>query len=166
MERWAPVAGYGGLYEVSDAGSVRQVKGTPRRRAWHPLPQARKSNGYMVVALADGSGKFVNRLVHRLVAETFLGPARGREVNHKNGDKTDNRVENLEWVTHAENQAHARAVLRRWVGRKGTGRKLTDEQVRAIRGSSRTYREIAAEYGVSEPTVSNIKNGRIYKEVE
>lgn len=163
MERWAPVAGYGGLYEVSDAGGVRQVKATPRRRAGHMLKLTHLPSGYVAVSLSDGVA-FHRLYVHRLVAEAFLGPARGREVNHINGDKADNRVENLEWVTHAENQAHARAVLRRWVGRKGTGRKLTDEQVAAIREDPREYREIAAAYGVSEPVISNIKNGKTYRE--
>lgn len=163
-ERWIDVLGYAGVYEVSDAGNVRLRTNTRRNKAGHLLKQTAATNGYLAVSLAT-DGSFRRKYVHRLVAEAFLGPSLGREVNHKNGDKTDNRAENLEWVTHAQNQEHARAVLRRWVGRRGASRKLTDEQVREIRASSEPQRVLADRYGISQPAVVQIKKRRTYREV-
>ena len=156
--------GSAGVNEVSDAGNLRLRTNTRRNRAGHLLKQTVATNGYLAVSLAT-DGSFRRKYVHRLVAEAFLGPSLGREVNHKNGDKADNRVENLEWVTHAQNQEHARMVLRRWVSRKGAGRKLTDEQVREIRASSEPQRVLADRYGISQPAVVQIKKRRTYREV-
>lgn len=78
-------------------------------------------NGYFRVTLNLGSRKSAKtELVHRLIARTFLGeaPTSSHQVNHKNGDKSDNRVENLEWVTPSENQLHAVRVLGRGKTRK------------------------------------------------
>lgn len=68
---------------------------------------------YRVLLYKDGSKKWLT--INKLVAEAFLSKEpHHEEINHKNGIKTDNRVENLEWVTHAENMAHARDVLKIW----------------------------------------------------
>jgi len=65
-----------------------------------------KSNGYLHVSLRRPGEKQVKATVHRMVAIAFL-PMNGREVNHINGNKLNNAVENLEWCSHAENMAHA-----------------------------------------------------------
>lgn len=97
---WREVVGYP-RYQVSNEG---QVIG-PRFGLMHPSISVK---GYCYVTLDDRKNKFV----HRLVAEAFLGPS-DKQVNHKNGVRSDNRVENLEWVTPSENQKHAFAVLGR-----------------------------------------------------
>ena len=162
-ERWADVLGYGGLYQVSDQGRVRQGRGVYSR----VLSQTKTNVGYLVVSLSDGTG-FKRKYVHRLVAEAFmLNHAKGAEVNHINGDKTDNRLVNLEWVTHRENMQHARNVLKRWQGRRNLyARKLTDDDVRAIRSSNMTQQGLADQYGVSRVAIHNVKVGKTYKEVE
>ena len=79
------------------------------------------SNGYCFVMLSkDGETK--QYLLHRLVARAFLGDSL-LEVNHKNGDKDDNRVDNLEYVTHTENQKHSYAVLGRRVNKPYLGKR-------------------------------------------
>lgn len=94
-----PVVGFENWYMVNQNGEVF----SKHRDIW--LKPAKVGAGYHRVGLYY-HGKTHNRYVHRLVAETYLGPANGREINHKNGNKTDNRVENLEWVTRSENVNH------------------------------------------------------------
>ena len=67
-----------------------------------------KGNGYFLVSLVDGKGLVKNRFVHRLMAQTFLeNPLNKPQVNHKDGNKTNNSLDNLEWVTGKENSIHA-----------------------------------------------------------
>jgi hypothetical protein len=124
-ESWKPVQTHGGkwvgIYEVSDAGRVR-VDPLCRRQGSEPgrvLFQGSDDKGYPQVGLCMNYACTTVK-VHRLVAEAFLGarPA-GRQVNHKNGDKTDNYVQNLEYVTNQENVDHAIKTLRTgsWVVR-------------------------------------------------
>ena len=89
-------------YEVSNLGNIRNTK------SGQVLNPGVSGNGYKQVSLKmKDTGKFCKRYVHRLVAQYWLpNPENKREVNHKNLDKTDNRVENLEWVTSSDNQKH------------------------------------------------------------
>ena len=96
---WVEVNGFPN-YDVSSNGIVMS------RRTGKRLYQTTTKCGYLQVHLWN-NGKCRNTLVHRLVAEAFVpNPERKPQVNHKNGDKTDNRAENLEWVTASENQHH------------------------------------------------------------
>lgn len=119
--KWLPVVGYEGLYEVSDSGVVkslervtttqRVVKGAVQSFNWTVpekiLKYGKRSDDYLDVPLTK-NGVSKNICVHRLVAEAFIdNPENLRCVNHKDGDKTNNSVANLEWVTHQENNIHA-----------------------------------------------------------
>lgn len=89
-------------YFVTSAGAVYNVRGRKLR------PTLMRSSGYLHIKLLYTTGGYKDKLVHRLVAEAYLpNPDFLPEVNHKNGDKTDNRVENLEWVDRSENMRHA-----------------------------------------------------------
>ena len=91
-------------YSVSDAGEVRNDK------TGRILRLAKMSDGYLGVCLLGEKQRTMS--VHRLVATAFIpNPDNKRDINHINGDKMDNRAENLEWCTHAENVRHAVAVL-------------------------------------------------------
>ena len=104
-ERWLPVVGYEGRYEVSDLGRVRSLL----RAAPKVLKTRISPNGYEVLNLGLGNRQYV----HRLVASAFLPGSEGDTVNHINGTKSDNRAMNLEWHTYAENTEHAYRVLGR-----------------------------------------------------
>lgn len=110
MSCWEDIPGWEGRYKVSDDGRVRSLVG---KRGEHVIPHELKQKidryGYPVVCLRErASGRKKFPTVHRLVACTFLpNPDSKPQVNHKNGIKTDNRVENLEWSTNAENIQHA-----------------------------------------------------------
>src|SRR4051794_10511209 len=104
-EKWLPVCGFEGLYEVSSFGRVRSLA-RPYCTGKIRTP-TNEHFGYFRIDLWKNS-KRTPKKIHRIVAETFLpNPLHKREVNHKNGIKADNRVENLEWATSSENKLHA-----------------------------------------------------------
>lgn len=109
---WKDIVGYEGFYEISDEGIVRTVsRRVPCKGGTRMVPsRIRKfdiTSGYYDVALCK-QGKMRTFLVHRLVAEAFLPNPENKEmVNHKDGNKRNNSVDNLEWVTRAENDLHA-----------------------------------------------------------
>ena len=130
-EVWRPVPGWESLYEVSDLGRVRSFdrpvvqlsrSGNPVTVVYKAKVLTPRSGGgrkvsdrYRMVSLAKNN-KPVNVYIHHLVAAAFLGPKpEGAEVNHKDCDKTNNALSNLEYVSRDENIAHALANNRgRW----------------------------------------------------
>lgn len=112
---WQDVLGYEGLYQISKEGAVwscprivERVSGRPNIIRGRLLNIYQDSAGYCSVALTDEFHKTTKYLLHRLVALTFIpNPANKPEVNHKDGNKANNHIDNLEWVTRYENQYHA-----------------------------------------------------------
>ena len=98
MEIWKDCKGYEGLYQVSDNGIVWSV------RSQKKLKPAMNTKGYLFVSLYARNGKIKNEYIHRLVALAFLeNPNNYPQVNHKDEDKHNNTVENLEWMTCKDN---------------------------------------------------------------
>jgi hypothetical protein len=110
-EIWKPIPGFEGRYEVSNIGRVRSLVANHNGRCCTKkekiLKQATNRLGYSVVRLTDDNKSLHTFTVHRLVMIAFIGLVKGKEVNHINGIKSDNRVENLEYLTHLENMQHA-----------------------------------------------------------
>jgi hypothetical protein len=114
-EKWLPVVGYEGLYEVSDWGRVKGVDrtvdrsdGWPRRIKGRIKRLIPTFQGYLIAHLSRDNLQ-ISRGIHRLVLTAFVCPPpfEGAEVNHKDFDKTNNRPSNLEWVSHQANMDHA-----------------------------------------------------------
>lgn len=100
METWKEIKDYP-KYEVSDNGRIKNS------RTGHILKPGTHRQGYSLVWLCDEDGRH-GKTVHRLVAEAFIdNPLSKPQVNHKDGNKSNNSVENLEWNTGSENTAHA-----------------------------------------------------------
>ena len=159
-EIWMSVRDYEGFYEISQSGVVRSVErliSTPRgyRKAPQRIITSRKNNsGYLEVRLSkDGICK--TKFIHVLLASSFIpNPLNKKEVNHINGVKEDNRIENLEWVTHAENIQHAYQL------------KLIQKKAKPVIDTctGKEYsstKEAALEYNINHYTLKNYLSGHI-----
>lgn len=166
---WRSIAGYEGRYEVSDEGQVRSLL---RNKILRP---AHNKGGYELVNLYRQTGsRGATITVHKLVARAFLGEKPpGMEVNHKDCNKTNNRSDNLEYVTPLQNTRHAIEAGRRVVAlaRNAESRKLTDRQVQELRAihfycrSHGLLPKLAKAFQVSKSAVRAILAGRTYGHV-
>lgn len=104
-ERWKEIPGYEGRYQVSDHGHIRSL--LHNKRSGKFLRQRLNGGGYAIVIISNRRRR-ETKYVHRVVVETFIGPiAVNLEVNHKDGNKQNNHLGNLQVVTPSENQKHA-----------------------------------------------------------
>lgn len=157
MEIWKDIKGYENKYRISNYGNVKSLPKTKKEKLLNPIKQ---KTGYLLIDLSlNGISK--KYLVHRLVAEAFISnPENKPQVNHINGIKTDNRLENLEWNTCSENQKHSIKIgLRTAKGIKNSQCKLNTNIVLNILNDKRQYKCISLEYGISISTISDIKRG-------
>lgn len=111
MENWKDIKGFENKYQVSNFGRVKSLSrtiigGWKTRTLSERILKVSNRNGYLSVFL----GREYRNNIHRLVAETFiLNPENKTQINHKDGNKHNNHVNNLEWVTQSENTKHAYA---------------------------------------------------------
>lgn len=137
MNPHTDIKGYEGFYKINSEGEVISVK---RSGA---VMKPRLHKGYLQLNLSKG-GKSRTCVIHRLVAQTFIpNPENKQQVNHIDGDKMNNNVENLEWVTAHENMSHAHYVLGKElpvggnVGQKRKGVKVNGEEYASLAEASR-----------------------------
>jgi hypothetical protein len=172
IEKWLPVPEWESAYIISNLGQVARVK--KNRCNLGVLKGVTLPNGYISVHLRD-SGREDNKLIHRLVLLAFIGePEESRNItNHKNGNRADNRLCNLEWVSHSENNLHAFRVLNRepicMIGMLNGNSKLTEKQVLEIRRlyakGNITQATLARQYNVTQGLIGHIVKRRSWTHI-
>lgn len=174
VEIWKDVIGFESIYQVSNLGRVKSLKRTKKdtigRVREYPeivLKQMLSEKGYLQVNLYILSRNVPQR-VARVVAQSFIpNPENKSQVNHINGIKTDNRVENLEWNTSLENIRHSivNNLKKTARGEQSGASKFKDEDIRYIRESNKIKYHLAKEYNVCITTITNIKNKITWKHI-
>lgn len=110
-EIWKDIKGYNGKYQVSNLGNVKSFA---RKKEHILIPTS--TRGYLTVGLINQNHECKKYLIHRLVAEAFIpNPNNYKEVNHKDENKTNNNVNNLEWCTRAYNMSYGTARVRQGI---------------------------------------------------
>lgn len=168
---------YENLYEVSNLGRVRRSASGPRTRIGNILKPGITQNGYPKVVLSrPPEGKKRRRItttqsVHALVALAFLGSRpEGFYIDHKDGDKTNCRADNLEYVTDMENYRRALTLglVKDRKGNQLSWAKLKGEDIPAIRQALRngeSQKSIAARYGVHRTTIGWIARNKTWRHI-
>ena len=182
IEEWKPIIDYENLYMISNLGRVKKLenqvtqkdlKGNIYTRTFPEkiLKERNNKTDYITVGLNTNSTSKTFR-IHRLVAIHFIpNPENKPEVNHINGIKSDNRLENLEWCTSAENSKHAleTELTKIQYGSETTNSKLTEKEVLEIRKlketTNMTSTEIGKLFGVNQPAISKIIHRKTWKHI-
>lgn len=179
-ELWMPVIGYEGLYEISNKGRVKSVartltncQGIQRKWPEKILKPQQESHGYTQVSLYRSDGKAKVFKIHRLVAGSFLAESRegGKEVNHIDGNKQNNSLTNLAWVTRLENSRHAweNKLVPVKYGEETSGTKLNNIEVQQIRARYRRYGKensavsLAKEFNVTRQAIADIVHNKTWR---
>lgn len=174
-ETWKVAPGCGDCYEVSDLGRIRSLD---RMVNTHPWPRKRRvrgrilkdklNQGYPTATISLGVVRFPIA-VHILVARAFIPNPHGLpEVNHIDGKRANNRIENLEWVTSSGNRLHAAHILLSFSGEKNGRSKLSTANVidiRLLHSQGISVAELSRRFGVAHSSVSDIVNGKKWTHV-
>lgn len=157
--------------KITEFGYYVDRKGNVYNRNKRKMTPQNHTGGYDKLSLWDRKTKTKqNRYIHRLVAQSFIdNPNNYRYVNHINGNKKDNRVENLEWCSAKENTNHAvkKGLIKS--GELSSSSKLTQIEVDEIRNTYVkgviTYKQLAEKYNVSESHIERIVNNKRWKQL-
>ena len=156
-EIWKDIKDYEGLYQISNYGNVKSLPKERRNRRGIYIQKEKllsltnTSTGYKKVELVK-DGKRKGFKVHRLVAQAFIpNPDEKPQVNHIDGDKTNNYVDNLEWATASENSIHAYNT-----GLNSNKKELNENEIVSMYMNGITKEDIAKQYGVSNAVIKRI----------
>lgn len=162
LEIWKDIKNYENLYQISNFGRVKSfAKHFHKEKILTPI----LANGYYQIGIRKNSiRKYLK--IHRLIAEVFINnPYNKPCINHKDGNKLNNDIDNLEWVTHKENIRHAINIGLRlsWSGDKNPRNKLSKKDVDFIRKSSINTKDLSIMFNVSDVNIYDIKSYKIWK---
>ena len=168
--RWRWIAGYRGIYKASGRGRIKSVDrrlslrdGRSRWVKGKVLKPSPHSSGYLVLSLCK-DGVETSVLAHRIIAEVFLpNPDNKPEVNHKDGNKHNNAVANLEWVTHLENEEHAKTAGLKASGSRCWKCTLHESEIKGVLrriAAGERQCDIADDLQVSRVVINNIWKGK------
>lgn len=162
QETWKPVVGYEGRYEVSDMGKVKSLK------QGKILKGEVVHNGYLRVGLCKNNKSKWHR-VHRLVLLSFVGECpEDCEGCHLDGNRKNNHIDNLKWVTRKENQSHRESHGTTCRGENNVMSKLQAEDISIIRGASKygiEQKTLAGFFGVSQSAISLVMRRKSWKHI-
>ena len=176
-ESWKDIDGYEGVYQISDLGRVKSLARTNsigKRLKEKILKGHVNKKGYCVASLHNASGIRTVK-IHRIVASSFLkNPESKRTVNHIDGCKENNKLDNLEWATHQENIDHAIEMRLMPNGNPVRGvnhgrAKLTELyvfEIFSLRNKGWIQRDIAEAFGVSRHTISDVLLRKSWKHLD
>ena len=178
-EIWAPINGFERYYEISNSGKVRSRDRIITNnfgsfiQPGKVLAGCKNKAGYVKQTLTDENKKPHTVLVHRLVAQAFLpNPYNKKNVNHKDGNKSNNNVGNLEWATDSENVKHAidTGLLKVRKGQEIYFAKFTDEQAlyikTAVLKGDLSIKEACHMFSCCRRTISDMVKGRTWKHIK
>lgn len=164
MEIWKDIKGYEGLYQVSNYGRIKTLSRFKRSKGFNKekiLSPGKSKSGYLTVLLYKNNER-KNKSVHRLVCEAFIKNKYNKKtVNHKDGNKHNNKLENLEWTTYSENGIHAfkKGLNKPSKGEKNGNSILDKQKVLEIRClcEKLSNAEVSRILNVNKGTVSDVK---------
>jgi len=164
-EIWKDILNYNGIYQISNIGRVKSYKNNKITI----LKNYTNNKGYPEVNLKYNSKK-KHLMIHRLIAIYFIdNPENLPEVNHKDGNKLNYKINNLEWCTHAENIQHAydTGLQKLQLGEKNSSAKLTEQQVLDIRKIDKSISSaiIAKQYNMGKTAIKSIRARKTWKHI-
>lgn len=189
QEIWKDIPGFEGHYQASNLGKLRSLdrshffttrhktKGFRKIKGREIRPKFCAANGYWMISLSKG-GKIYYNTLHKVVALTFLIKPEGKyEINHKDGVKINNHIENLEWVTSSENRKHAFkmglqdktiAAAKARCGMKASNVRFNNSQIKKIREENKnglSLRKLAIKYKCGKSTIFGIVKRQTWRHI-
>lgn len=168
-EQWKTIKNFPD-YAVSTYGRVKRITVGQATRIGHILKPGIGGSGYLHVSLAPRGKKHKPKTIHRIVLETFISPCpEGKECNHRDGNKTNNCLKNLEWISRQENIYHSVKILGCGCGERNGSAKLADIEVLQIRQLYKTgncsQRQLAKQFGISQSAIGCIVRREHWKHI-
>lgn len=163
MEIWKDIPSVKGLYQASNLGRIKSLRRKTAKILKPTESKVRKKKGYFNVEIL---GKTQN--IHKLIAEAFIpNPNNFNQINHIDGDKHNNKAENLEWCTNKENHSKAGKMGLKARGERQGLSKLTDADVYTIKLTypQMSLSQLAKKFNVSKSTIWYIVSGKTWKHI-